>query len=603
MEDLIKLEGDILHHLDFLPRKPGIYKFLDSQKYPIYIGKAKNLKNRVKSYFSRKNSKSKKEISLLLDASYLAITLTNTELEALLLEQHFIKKWKPKFNIQFKDDKGYPWIKIDKKKDFPSAVTFLGKKKEGEKFYGPFPSSFAVKETLTLIQKIFKIRNCSETYFKNRTRPCLQHQIGRCSAPCVGFIKKNEYLKEVKDVEKLLHGEGDHLIQEFYKLMDKYSDKKQYERAANYRDKLSSLREIQRNQSISGFGKDRDAVSISTFKEVTRIGVTSVRGAWIVSHENFIYNNNSIDLEILEAFIIDYYFSKNSCPPTILISDPLEDRINIQKALSEHFCKRITITERANKKDKGLIEISKSNTKLSLNKEVKKKKSYRRQFSLLKNQLGLKEDIRLIESYDISHHSGKNTVGVCIVYNKRGKVKGKYRIYNIHKDNSSNDIASLKEVIKRRYKNKKIEKPDLILIDGGFTHLKAVKETLLEGNIQNIELLSISKGVRRKKTMDSLHLSDGSRIKVNPLALGHLFLQEVRDETHRFAISNLRKKRSKSFAQSNLDGFNGIGKEKKRSLLRYFGSIKQISRAGKEDLVCVPGIGTKNAETIYKNFH
>ena len=385
--------------------------------------------------------------------------------------------------------------------------------------------------------------------------------------------------------------------------MDKYSDKKQYERAANYRDKLSSLREIQRNQSISGFGKDRDAISISTFKEVTRIGVTSVRGAWIVSHENFIYNNNSIDQEILEAFIIDYYFSKNSCPPTILISDPLEDRINIQKALSEHFCKRITITERANKKDKGLIEISKSNTKLSLNKEVKKKKSYRRQFSLLKNQLGLKEDIRLIESYDISHHSGKNTVGVCIVYNKRGKVKDKYRIYNIHKDNSSNDIASLKEVIKRRYKNKKIEKPDLILIDGGFTHLKAVKETLLEGNIQNIELLSISKGVRRKKTMDSLHLSDGSRIKVNPLALGHLFLQEVRDETHRFAISNLRKKRSKSFAQSYLDEFNGIGKEKKRSLLRYFGSIKQISRAGKEDLVCVPGIGTKNAETIYKNFH
>ena len=576
---------------------------MDTNVNIIYIGKAKNLKNRVKSYFSRKNSKSKKEISLLLDASYLAITLTNTELEALLLEQHFIKKWKPKFNIQFKDDKGYPWIKIDKKKDFPSAVTFLGKKKEGEKFYGPFPSSFAVKETLTLIQKIFKIRNCSETYFKNRTRPCLQHQIGRCSAPCVGFIKKNEYLKEVKDVEKLLHGEGDHLIQEFYKLMDKYSDKKQYERAANYRDKLSSLREIQRNQSIAGFGKDRDAVSISTFKEVTRIGVTSVRGAWIVSHENFIYNNNSIDLEILEAFIIDYYFSKNSCPPTILISDPLEDRINIQKALSEHFCKRITITERANKKDKGLIEISKSNTKLSLNKEVKKKKSYRRQFSLLKNQLGLKEDIRLIESYDISHHSGKNTVGVCIVYNKRGKVKDKYRIYNIHKDNSSNDIASLKEVIKRRYKNKKIERPDLILIDGGFTHLKAVKETLLEGNIQNIELLSISKGVRRKKTMDSLHLSDGSRMKVNPLALGHLFLQEVRDETHRFAISNLRKKRSKSFAQSYLDGFNGIGKEKKRSLLRYFGSIKQISRAGKEDLVCVPGIGTKNAETIYKNFH
>ncbi len=603
MEELIRLNDKVLENLKRLPNNPGIYKFLNLKKEPLYIGKAKSLDKRVRSYFTKKDKSEKKVLSLLFEAEYLTFTLTNSELEALLLEQHLITQVKPKFNVQFKDDKGYPWIKFDLEHEYPSAKSFRGRGKKEHKLYGPFPNSFAVKETLTLVQKVFKIRDCSNTFFKNRTRPCLQYEIGKCSAPCVGFIRKDKYHKEVHNAEDLLKGRGDHLIKDLYKLMDKHSSEKEYERAANYRDKLSSLREVQRKQSIMGFTKDRDAICLFIYNKINYVGVTRVRGGWIISHENFKQSNISLDEEILESFLINYYLSKKSCPPTILLSQSLKNRSIIQKALSENFKKRVNINTRLSKKDKGLLEIATSNTKLSINKIRNDARNYKKKFSLISKEIGLGKDVNIIESYDVSHHAGENTVGVCVVYDLNGKVKEKYRTYDIHNSNSLNDLSSLKEVISRRYRNKNILRPDLILIDGGYTHLKAAKGTLKEKDIENIELISISKGVRRKRQMDSIHKYNGEKINVDPLLLSHGLLQEIRDETHRFAISNLRKKRSKSFSKSLLDSFQGIGKEKKQSLLRYFGSVKQISRAGKEDLLSVPGIGVKNAETIYKNFH
>ena len=603
MEELIRIDDRAIENLKRLPKKPGIYKFLNSKKDSLYIGKAKNLDKRIKSYFSKKNKNEKKLLSLLSEAEYLSFTVTNSELEALLLEQHLITEEKPKFNVQFKDDKGYPWIRIDLDHEFPAAKSFRGRTKKIEKLYGPFPNSLALKETLTLIQKVFKIRNCSNSFFKNRTRPCLQYEIGRCSAPCVGLIERNSYQKEVSNAEKLLTGKGDHLIKDFYRLMDQFSSKREYERAANYRDKLSSLREIQRKQSITGFNKDRDAICLFIANKVNYIGVTSVRGGWIISHENFIQSNSSLDEEVLESFLTNYYLTKDFCPSTILISQSLKNRAIVQKALSNNFNKRININTRLGKKDKGLLEIASSNTKTSLGKVERSNRNYEKKLSSVSQELDLVRDIGLIESYDVSHHAGKNTVGGCVVYDLNGKAKEKYRTYNINKKNSSNDISSMKEIISRRYNKEDMFKPDLILIDGGYTHLKAVQEILRERGMDNIELISISKGARRKSQMDSLHKSNGKKIKINPLLLSHTLLQEIRDETHRFAVFHLRKKRSKTSSMSYLDGFYGIGKEKKQSLLRYFGSVKQISRAGKEDLLSVPGIGIKNAETIYNNFH
>ena len=293
----------LIDFLKDLPKEPGIYKFLDEKKIPLYIGKAKNLKNRVPSYFKNSKDRTKKIKNLIKESRYLDIALTKNELEALLLEQHLIKETKPKFNVQFKDDKGYPWIRIDSSKDFPSAKSFLGKKKDKETYFGPYPSSYAVRDVLSIMQKTFKLRNCTDSFFKNRTRPCMQYEIGRCSAPCVKYINKRDYLKEVKGAVQLLEGKSEDIINEFYSSMDINSKNKSYERAAMYRDKISALREIQRNQSITGYTKERDAISITSLNGVTKIGITHVNKGWITGHENFKQKNPS-----LERFSSRYFY-------------------------------------------------------------------------------------------------------------------------------------------------------------------------------------------------------------------------------------------------------------------------------------------------------
>ena len=291
MDNLLRLSNKKIKHLDLLPTNPGIYKFLDSKKEVLYIGKAKDLRKRIKSYYSKSKGQSQKVRRLKSESVYLDITITSSELEALLLEQHLIKEERPKYNVQFKDDKGYPWIKISTNASYPSAISFLGRKDSKDKYFGPFPSSFAVKNSLKIIQKIFKIRDCKDSFFKNRKRPCLQHEIGRCSAPCVNEISKEDYLKDVDQAMDLLKGKANNLLEAFYLEMDSHSSSKSYEKAADYRNKISSLREIQRDQSIAGYIKDKDAICISHSGKIIKIGVTSVRGGWIVSHKNFSEKN------------------------------------------------------------------------------------------------------------------------------------------------------------------------------------------------------------------------------------------------------------------------------------------------------------------------
>ncbi len=590
--------------LQELPKEPGIYKFLNRRKLPIYIGKAKNIKNRVPSYFQDSKDKTKKIKSLIKESRFLEIALTKNELEALLLEQHLIKEIKPKFNVQFKDDKGYPWIKIDYSQNFPSAKSFLGKKSGEEKYFGPYPSSYAVKDVLNIMQKTFKLRNCSDSFFKNRTRPCIQYEIGRCSAPCVNYINQDDYFQEVKGAIKLLEGESEDLIAEFYSFMDLNSKNKSYERAAIYRDRISALRDIQRNQSITGYTKERDAICISSLNGVTKIGITHVNKGWITGHENFIQKNESIEKSLISAFIKRYYLSSSYCPPIIVTSEQISEKNILELALSKYHKKEIKIITKPGKKDKGLIEITQSNTLLAIKRSSKKNTDISNIFLSLKEQLGLKNDIRIIESYDISHHSGSGAVGGCVVYSAKGKEKDKYRLFNISDLNTQNDIASMKEVLRRRFKSQdlNLEKPSHILIDGGKTHLFAVESTLKEINIRNIEVISISKGARRKAEFDSIHKTDGvSRILKG--SYSHLFIQGIRDETHRFSITNHKKKQTKLSMKSTLDGIDGIGFQKKKLLLRYFGSIDQIKRAGLQDLLKVKGVGGKTANLIYNHLH
>ena len=456
-----------------IPNSPGVYRFLNKSMYPLYIGKAKSLKKRIASYF-RVTSRPEKINKLLEAASFIELSLTNTELESLLHEQYLIKNFKPKFNVQFKDDKGYPWIKVETRSAFPSAKSFLGKKQDDGKFFGPFPNSYAVRDALKLIQKTFKLRNCSDSYFNNRSRPCLQHEIGRCSAPCVGLINEEDYKNEVRGADLLLSGRSEDLVKEFYDMMDDFASKRQYEKAAVYRDRISALRDIQRTQSIAGFKKNRDAIYLSDSKGKTKIGVSSVNGGWVTGHKNFFPEGGIEEDKTLESFISRHYLSKRNCPSILVVGQELKNKNLIEKALSKFHERRISIVTRPSKKDKGLLEICKTNTEFTLKKDITDPNmDYK--LDELKKELNIKE-IETIESYDISHHSGDHAVAGCVVYTQSGKTKKLYRTYNISKKNSGNDIGSMLELIERRFSHNKNKIPSLIIIDGGRVHLMQVQK-------------------------------------------------------------------------------------------------------------------------------
>ena len=595
-------DKDIKDFINQIPKSPGVYKFLDQFNGTLYVGKAKFLNKRVASYF-RKASRSKKIEKLLEQAKYLEFALTNTELESLLHEQFLIKELKPKFNVQFKDDKGYPWIKIESKKNFPAAKSFLGKKLENGKFFGPFPNPYAVRDALKLIQKTFKLRNCSDAYFKNRSRPCLQYEIGRCSAPCTGLINKKEYLKEVHNAELLLAGKSEDLINKFYIAMDEFSQKKDYEKAAIYRDRISALRDIQRSQSVAGFNKSRDAIYISFKSNKVKVGVTSVNKGWVIGHKNFLQSDGFEDQDILGNFIIQQYLSNKECPDFLVINQKLDKKGLLEKALSDKHLRKISIITRPGKKDQGLIDLCKANTEYVLRKKEPVKDIHNK-LQELKEGLTLKKDIDLIESYDISHHAGKNAVAGCVVYSTKGKASDLYRSYNIAETNWGNDIGSMTELIKRRFsKIDSKQLPSLVIIDGGKTHLKHALRAFEECNIYDIDVISISKGARRKAAFDTIHLSDGNNITIDQGSAFHHFIQEIRDETHRYAITIQKRKMRKTSIKSSIDDLTGVGSARKKLLLRYFGSLEQIRRASIDDLCLVSGIGKNTAKSIYREMH
>ena len=596
------LEDEIKIFFSLIPNKPGVYRFLDKSRYPLYIGKAKSLKNRLMSYF-RISARTKKINKLFEEAVFIDISLTNTELESLLHEQFLIKEYKPKFNVQFKDDKGYPWIRIEVKNSFPPAKSYLGKNLKEGNFYGPFPNGYAVRDALKLIQKTFKLRNCSDSYFKNRSRPCLQHEIGRCSAPCIGLITKNEYLREVDNAQLLLEGKSEELINDFYREMDRYSSEKNYERAAVYRDRISALRDIQRSQSVAGFAGSKDAISVKFINGKTRIGVTSVNEGWVTGHKNFYQIDSYNNEKILESFISQKYLKEKKCPGKIILEKKVENKELIEEALSAHHGKKVSIVTKLGKKDKGLMDLCVANTEYVLNEDKVKPLSI---FKLneLSEVLGIDKNIEWIESYDISHHSGNNAVAGCVVYSKNGKEKKFYRSYNISKENSGNDIGSMLELIERRFSaSSKKRLPDLMIIDGGKTHLKKVLIKLKQLKLNSVNVISISKGVRRKSAFDNIHVQGGIKLAAHSNSSFSNLIQEIRDETHRFAITLQKRKARKSTIKSSIDSLSGVGKERKKSLIRYFGSLEQLKRASVEDLTEVTGIGLNTAKSIYEELH
>ena len=581
-----------------LPENSGIYQFYDEYEKLLYVGKAKNLKNRVSSYL---NKGSNKKASLLRNQiRYLELIITNTESDALILEQSLIRKKKPPFNVQFRDDKSYPMIHISSDKNYPEIYVSRKKQKEGSSF-GPYANVNAMRKNIEIIQKVFQIRNCKDVNFKNRSRPCIEYQIGKCSAPCVGLIEEKEYRENVEGAENFLNGNNKSILENFYKKMDDYSIRQDYERAKLYRDKINAIRDTQKNQSILTLYDDIDVIAITSDTFSTCLSLVQIRDGWISATKNFFpETKNSFNNEgLLESFISSYYYDLPDNKINILTNNKISKEIIKNFSEINKHLKLIKL----NKKNKFLLEIAKSQS----TDRLKRKDFYdwvSPAFDNLKKRLDMKS-LERIEAFDISHISGTDVTASCIVFSEKGPEKKEYRIMNI-KNDKNDDYLSLAEAISRRInslKKRSISFPDLILIDGGKGQLNKVKKALANKNVKKINLISISKGENRNEKYDKLHIDSSKQIELQDWNDVSKLMQFMRNESHRFAITKHKSRRAKSFVKSDLDQIPFIGKALKKELIRHFGGIKRLKDADLDELKKVNGIGLKKAVLIQKHFN
>ena len=582
-----------------LPEDSGIYQFYDEYEKLLYVGKAKNLKNRVSSYL---NKGSNKKASLLRNQiRYLELIITKTESDALILEQSLIRKKKPPFNVQFRDDKSYPMIHISSNKKFPEIYVSRRKQKEGVSF-GPYANVNAMRKNIEIIQKVFQIRNCKDVNFRNRSRPCIEHQIGKCSAPCVGLISEKEYKENVEEAKNFLDGKNKSIIENFYKKMDDYSSHQDYERAKLYRDKINAIRDTQKNQSILTLYEDIDVIAISSDSFSTCLSLVQIRDGWISATKNFFPETKNMftNEDLLEKFITSYYFEFSDKEINLLTNYKIsQETIKNFKEID----KNINFIK-LNNKNKFLLEIAKSQ---SLDR-LKRKDFYdwiAPAFENLKKRLDLKS-IERIEAFDISHISGSNVTASCIVFTDKGPEKKEYRSMNIKTD-KNDDYFALTEAISRRIgslKKRSLPFPSLFLIDGGKGQLNKVRKELENKNIKTIKLISVSKGENRKEKYDKLHIdSSKKKIELEDWKDISRLIQFIRNESHRFALSKHKARRTKTLISSDLDQIPLIGESLKKELIRHFGGIKRLKDAEIDDLKKVEGVGIKKAILIQKHFN
>ena len=582
-----------------LPEDSGIYQFYDEQEKLLYVGKAKNLKNRVSTYL---NKGANKKASLLRNQiRYLELIITKTESDALILEQSLIRKRKPPFNVQFRDDKSYPMIHISSNKEFPEIYVSRKKQKEGVSF-GPYANVNAMRKNIEIIQKVFQIRNCKDVNFRNRSRPCIEYQIGKCSAPCVGLISEKEYKQNVREAENFLNGKNKLILEDFYKKMDDYSNLQDYERARLYRDKINAIRDTQKNQSILTLYEDVDVIAISSDSFSTCLSLVQIRDGWISATKNFFPETKNLftNEDLIEKFIASYYFESPEKEINLLTNFKISSEIvknfkDIDKNIN--FIK-------IDNKNKFLLEIAKSQS----SDRLKRKDFFdwiRPSFENLKKRLDL-ESLDKIEAFDISHISGSNVTASCIVFSDKGPEKKEYRSMNIKMD-KNDDYLALVEAITRRIaslKKRSLPFPNLILIDGGRGQLNKVRKELENKNIKTIKLISVSKGENRKEKYDKLHIDFPKKeIELEKMKDISRLIQFMRNESHRFALTKHKARRTKTLISSDLDKIPSIGESLKKELIRHFGGMKRLKDAEINDLLKVDGVGTKKAILIRKHLN
>ena len=594
--------------LTHLTHRPGVYRMLDAAGTVIYVGKARDLKRRVTSYFQGSRAHDAKTLAMVRSVAGIEVTVTRTEVEALMLEYNLIKEHRPRFNVMLRDDKSYPYILLETGHRFPRLSFYRGPRTSKGRLFGPYPNAGSVRESLNQLHKLFQLRQCEDSYFENRSRPCMQHQIERCTAPCVGLISEEDYARDLEHAVLFLEGQSDVVTARLAERMEQASGALQFERAAQYRDQLARLKNVQSQQLMARSSGDFDAVGMAEDHGIYCIAVMFFRGGRSLGTRSFFPKlvKGADDEEIIRAFLLQYYGGREA-PKEILVSRAVPEAATLAELLSGQSNHKVAIKERVRGDRARFVEMAVTNARHSAELRYQSSASYERQLEELCEVLELDQPPTRLECFDVSHTAGEATVASCVVFGPEGPLKSDYRRFNVADVAPGDDYGAMAQVLTRRYarvQKGEVPMPDVLFIDGGPGQLARAIGVMQELGISGARLVGVAKGQDRKPGRESLYLPDRTDpLRLPPSSPALHLIQQLRDEAHRFAITGHRARRQKARTRSPLEDIPGLGPKKRRELLKQFGGLQALTRAGIDDLQRVRGISRQLAEAIYERFH
>ncbi len=599
----------IANLLATLPSLPGIYRMLGQNADVLYVGKASNLRNRVSSYF-QKNIPSPKTRALVARIRDIEITITASETEALLLEQTLIKELHPPYNILLRDDKSYPYLFLSEGESYPRLGFHRGSKQQKGRYFGPYPSSQSVRESLQLLQKLFLVRQCEDSFFRNRERPCLQYQIKRCRAPCVGLVSPEDYAEDVRHTVLFLEGRNEEVMADLVARMNAAADALDFESAALYRDQLAALRRVQEQQFVTRDAGNADVLAVAAQPGGVCVHILFVREGRVLGSKSFHPDmfGETAAADILAEFLPSFYLQSGGrdLPDEIILDTAVEDAEVLVSALRARHGRDVQVKHRVREVRQAWLQLARMNAEQGLSALLANRGNVAARYAALRQVLGREAPVRRMECFDISHSMGEATVASCVVFDESGPRKSDYRRFNIDGITPGDDYAAMHQALTRRYQRLAAGEgalPDILFIDGGKGQLAQAADVLGSLGVQGVLLIGIAKGEGRKPGLETLHFADGADLQLTADSPALHLIQHIRDEAHRFAITGHRARRGKQRQRSALEDIPGVGPKKRRELIQHFGGLQEVRRASVKDLATVPGISIRLAEAIYEALH